>query len=124
MLYDLRSSATCFRLLSRPKLALVETALPVVDALLPRADLRLLLVPFQPPTCAERPADRHGRLLMRFVRHDEGCHAYHGGSHDPHIRPGSLGDRPLWKYMVSAWRRYRFYVHDHGCLVSRSGELR
>ena len=55
-------------MLSRPDLAVVAAALPVVDDVLPRAALLVLLLPREPPADQERADGRDGRLLVRGLR--------------------------------------------------------
>jgi hypothetical protein len=56
-------------------MAMVETTFPLVDALLPRPNLRHLLLARQPAARTEHPAAGHGHFRLRGVRDLEGYHA-------------------------------------------------
>lgn len=109
------------RMLSQPRLAVVAAAFPVVDGILPRADLLVLLLPREPPAGEERADGRDGPLLVRRLRGQQGRHPRLLQTPGDGLRRRRGGHRCVRQHMVAHRRRHRVHGHGDWRLVPRPG---
>lgn len=107
-------------MLSRSKLAMVQTAISFLDVVLLGAHILPLLFAVKSPEFQEYSITRHGRVFVLFLCGQSSCERRSSRSNRHCLSRWCLRHWTIRKHLLASHRWYCIHVDGHWCSIPRS----